>query len=347
MIKRVILILVSAMAVVLVCAAAIAAMIYLRESGRKGPETPLANYTAEVPGTGIELEMVYVPGGEFEMGSPEDEPGRDEDEGPVRKVRVNPFWIGKTEVTWELYEEYAFKKDSTMLDAVTLPSAKISPTWMLQGAKWLRQQVELSTKDLDAITRPSPYYGDFYHGMGRGKKPAIGMSWINAVTFCKWLSKKTGHSYRLPTEAEWEFACRAGSSSSYSFGKDVRALDDYGWHEDNSDWETMKVGQSKPNALGIHDMHGNVWEFCLDMYDPEYLSKLREDNVCDNPRGPKREGKPVLRGGSWDDSPEALRSASRLEQLDWWNERDPQRPRGMWWLVDGNVVGFRVLREVE
>jgi len=312
-----------------------------------GPETPPANYTAKIPGTDIEFEMIYVPGGEFIMGSPENEPGREPDEGPQRRVRVKPFWIGKTEVTWEMYEQYAFAEDSTMLDAVTLASPKLSLSWMRNGWKWLRQRAKIAfNENLDAITRPTPYYDDFYHGMGRGKKPVIAVNWPGALAFCEYLSKKTGHHYRLPTEAEWEFACRAGSSSMYSFGDDVEKLGEYAWFEENSDWETHEVGLKKPNAFGIHDMHGNVWEFCVDYYDPDYFLKLKESGVNIDPRV-KRGVKPTVRGGSWDDPASQLRSANRMAQLDWWNERDPQRPRGKWWLVDGEVVGFRIVRPVE
>jgi len=313
-------------------------------------DTPPKNYTIKVPGMDIEIEMVYVPGGEFKMGSPENEPGRDEDEGPVRNVRVKPYWIGKYEVTWEQYEGYAFAKDPAMLDAISIASPKINLTWGLKFWSWLKLQSKLMlNEELDAITRPSPYYGDFYHGMGRGRKPAIGISRLNAWMFCEWLSKKTGQKYRLPTEAEWEYAARAGSQSMYCFGDDESRLEDYAWYEYNSDFESQEVGTRKPNDFGIYDMHGNVWEFCWDYYDPDFYNKLKNPGVNVDPRGPEKDEnlKPVLRGGSWDDFAEDLRAANRLEQLDWWNERDPQRPRGAWWLVDGNVVGFRIARPAE
>ena len=185
--------------------------------------------------------------------------------------------------------------------------------------------------------------------MGRGRKPAIGISRLNAWMFCEWLSKKTGHNYRMPTEAEWEYAARAGSQSMYYFGNDESELEDYAWYEYNSDFESQEVGTKKPNDFGIYDMHGNVWEFCWDYYDPDFYRKLKNPGVNVDPHGPEKDDnlKPVLRGGSWDDFAEDLRTADRLEQLDWWNERDPQRPRGAWWLVDGNVVGFRIARPAE
>jgi len=306
------------------------------------------NYSRTIPGTNLNFDMVYLPGGEFEMGSPEDEPGHEADEGPVHRVRVKPFWICKTEVTWNEYEQYAITADSLMLDAVTLASPKLNREWIRRFGRWVVQRTEMFVYDLDAVTRPSPYYGAYDHGMGRRKKPAIGMSWLGAKSYCEWLSKKTGENYRLPTEAEWEFAARAGNSTAYCFGDNPAQLRYYGWYEDNSDWETKRVGLSKPNAFGIHDMHGNVWEFCADAYDSTFYAALSRNEISVDPFRELEEGlKPVLRGGSWDDPPTELRSANRLEKQEWWNDRDPQRPRGRWWLVDANMVGFRIVRSFE
>ena len=179
--------------------------------------------------------------------------------------------------------------------------------------------------------------------MGRGKKPVIGISKLNARMFCDWLGKKTGHPYRLPTEAEWEYAARAGTNSVYYWGDDAGRIDDYAWYEANSDFETQEVGLKKPNDWGLHDMLGNVWEFTYDYYDPDLYKKIK-DGATD-PEGPGYgEGfKAGLRGGSWDDFVEDVRVANRLEQRDIWNERDPQRPRGAWWLIDAIMAGFRVV----
>jgi formylglycine-generating enzyme required for sulfatase activity len=161
--------------------------------------------------------------------------------------------------------------------------------------------------------------------------------------FCDWLSKKTGRPYRLPTEAEWEYAARAGTTGRYYFDGGENRLDDYAWYEANSDYETQDVGLKKPNEWGLYDMLGNVWEFTYDYYDPELYKKMK-DGLNVDPEGPGYgEGyKASLRGGSWDDFAEDLRIANRLEQQDSWNERDPQRPRGAWWLIDAIMVGFRV-----
>ena len=263
--------------------------------------------------------------------------------GRLRNVKVGPYWIGKTEVTWDQFESYAFFKDSTMLDAVTIASPKLNITWFTNMWNWGKQKAYLWQNDLDAVTRPSNYYGAYDHGMGRGQKPAIGISWIGATYFCKWLSKKTDHEFRLPTEAEWEFACRAGDTEDM-----ISDPGEYGWYEDNSDWQSQRVGQKKPNAFGLHDMLGNAWELCFEEYDSLYYDKMK-NSVNKNPVGPEWwvGDKASLRGGSWDDQLVELRPTNRLEQLDWWTERDPQRPRGIWWLIDGNTVGFRVLRPAE
>jgi len=276
------------------------------------------NYTCRIFGSSIEFDMIYIPGGEFDMGSPENEPGREKDEDPVHRVNVGPFWIGKTEVTWEEYECYAFNIG-----------------------------LEPNADKIEAVTKPSPAYEPYDHGWGRGKMPAMGISWHAAKIYCEWLSKKTGHTYRLPTEAEWEFACRAGSSTPYSFSSNPGELEKYGWFEKNSSGKTNKVGLKLPNAFGLFDMHGNVWEICSDYYDENYYKTFKDIKIADNPKGPEEALDPVIRGGCWNDPPAELRSANRKElPFEWW-ERDPQRPRGKWWLIDGQYVGFRVVRSVD
>lgn len=302
-----------------------------------------ANFTCQISNASVSFDMVYIPGGEFEMGSPENEPDRKPDEGPVHKVKVNPFWIGKYEVTWDEYEQFFIGQ----VDAVTLASPKVSWPWMKIFLQWLLFKTGMPFIKFDAVTRPSPYYGAPDHGWGRGKRPVIGISWYGATKYCEWLSMKTGEEFRLPTEAEWEFACRAGSSGQYYFDSNPGNLGDYAWFYDNSNDQPQEVGQKKPNAFGLYDMLGNVWEFCQDTYDPEYYKVLQEKEVVTDPLKTDKDGKPVLRGGSWDDDQPAVRSARRLVAEDWWNERDPQRPRGKWWLVDGGMVGFRIVRSAK
>ncbi|MFC1562515.1 formylglycine-generating enzyme family protein [candidate division KSB1 bacterium] len=270
------------------------------------------NYTCKIPNSKIEFDMIYIPGGEFDMGSPEGEAGREADEGPVHRVRIDPFWMGKTEVTWDEYECYAFK---------------------------------LSEK-IESVTRPSPAFEAYDHGFGRGKKPALGISLHAAEAYCEWLSTVTGDKYRIPTEAEWEYACRAGSSTPYSHGDNPKDLEKYGWFDKNSEEQSQKVGQKLPNGWGLHDMLGNAWEFCTDFYEADYYKTFKGNKVTVNPQGPEDGLDPVIRGGSWNDPPSELRSTNRKElPFEWW-ERDPQRPRGKWWLIDGQYVGFRVVRPV-
>lgn len=280
-----------------------------------GEDNKLKNYTCQIPGTSIKFDMIYIPGGEFDMGSPDDEPGRNPDEGPVHRVNVSPFWIGKTVVTWDEYECYAFKLD-----------------------------VDPNSKKITVVTRPSPSWEPYDHSWGREKNPAMGLSWYAAKKYCEWLSVKTGENYRLPTEAEWEFACRSGSSTMYPFGNDSEKIKDYAWFNKNSGGKTNLVGLKQPNAFGLYDMLGNVLEYCSDFYDPDYYKTFKDQKVSDNPQGPEDGLDAVIRGGCWNDPPSKLRCASRMELPFEWNERDPQRPRSEWWLIDGQYVGFRVVR---
>src|SRR5216684_4351175 len=150
-------------------------------------------------------------------------------------------------------------------------------------------------------------------GMGKDDYPAISMTQHAANKYCEWLSAKTGQFYRLPTEAEWEYACRAGATTAYSFGDDPAKLGDYAWYEKNSDFKYQKVGRKKPNPWGLHDMHGNVAEWCLDQYQKEYYATFPNDKPTLAPvLLPTADRFPnVARGGSWADQPARLRSAAR------------------------------------
>ncbi len=282
-------------------------------------------YTNTIPGTQVTYVMIPVPGGEFEIGSPDHEPGRKPDEGPRHKVKISPFWIGKFEVTWNEYELFMYPDDEKKLRA-EFPTE------------------EYVNKVSDAVTRPSKPYTEMSFGMGRDGYPAICMTQHSANKYCHWLSAKTGHFYRLPTEAEWEYACRAGTTTAYSFGDDPAQLPEYGWYEDNSDFKYQKVGRKKPNPWGIHDMHGNVWEWCLDQYVPDYAKVFEKTGLVD-PWYKATEPYPhVVRGGSWDDPPDRLRSAARRGSDRTWKMRDPQLPKSIWWHSDAPWVGFRLVR---
>jgi formylglycine-generating enzyme required for sulfatase activity len=280
------------------------------------------------------------------MGSPDTEPGHKADEGPQRKVKVRPFFLAKFEMSWDQY--YAYWKDQSLyVKGAESPevAAKIGP---------------------DAITRPTNTYVDELYDHGREGHPALCMSHHAAMMYCRWLQWKTGRGYRLPTEAEWEFACRAGSTGAYCFGDDVSKLGDYAWFEGNSKTNkdtdgggvkgdageptTHIVGKKKPNALGLYDMHGNVWEWCLDQYDAKKYEKLPAGKVTlgafDAPLPDVKWGH-VVRGGSYADKPDRLRSAARRASEAIWIKDDPQGLSSIWWLTNMDVIGFRVCLPVE
>jgi len=213
---------------------------------------------------------------------------------PPRDAEVAPFFIGKREVTWAEFEQYYLSASSSSAP----PGA-------------------------DAVSRPSPSYHPHDHDWGRGKRPAMGLSLHAAATYCEWLSTKTGVAYRLPTEDEWEFAARAGSAADAPDAPLEAA-----WCAENAGKKTQEAGTKSPNAFGLHDMLGNVWEYCSGPLDPATQ-------------------RPIIRGGSYREKALDLRFDLRQPVLDKWNERDPQRPRSRWWIVDGPFVGFRVARSAE
>jgi formylglycine-generating enzyme required for sulfatase activity len=171
------------------------------------------------------------------------------------------------------------------------------------------------------------------------------MTQLAAKTYCEWLSAKTGIYYRLPTEAEWEYACRAGTTTAYSFGDDPAKLGEYAWYFGNSEEAYHKVGKKKPNPWGLYDMHGNVQEWCLDQYHPDFYARLAGKEPVKNPLAVPTEiyGR-IVRGGSWDDDAAVLRSAARVPSIPAWKKRDPQFPQSVWYLTDADGVGFRLVR---
>ncbi|MCH2129676.1 MAG: formylglycine-generating enzyme family protein [Pirellulaceae bacterium] len=290
-------------------------------------EDDMQPYDEPIRYSNASVEMVPIPGGTFVMGSPEDEAGRESGEGPQHEVKIAPFWMSTYEITWDVYEVWMYDTD--------MRSRKLRDI--------AADNFETAAEEYQ-VSQPTPPYVSMDFGMGRRGYPAICMTQFAARIFCKWLTEKTGRYYRLPTEAEWEYACRAGTTTPYYFGDDPNDLDDYAWYFDNSDEAYQKVGTKKPNPWGLFDMHGNVSEWVLDQYDEEFYSRSAEDQ-CENPLAlPLKEFPRVVRGGSWDDDPEMLRSATRIPSTKDWKRQDPQLPKSIWYHTDADFVGFRIIR---
>ena len=299
------------------------------------------NYTETIPGSEVKIRMVAIRGGSFLMGSPEREPYRRPDEGPVHRVKLSPFWMERIEVSWREYEVY-----------------------LLQRGNRGRSRDNPAPDKPDAVTGPTPPYGSPDQGWGRGSRPAITMTYYAATMYCEWLSAITGKKFRLPTEAEWEYAARAGTSSAYFFpgnpaqftrkrwlnrllGVKTAPLGEYAWYLEDSTSKTNPASGTKPNPWGLVNMLGNVREFCLDWYDPEAYTHLAESEVVD-PRGPASGQEHVVRGGSYRSDAADLRCAARDHtRTSDWLLTDPQSPKSIWWYSDCTDVGFRVVRELQ
>ncbi|MFO0916307.1 MAG: formylglycine-generating enzyme family protein [Pirellulales bacterium] len=290
-------------------------------------EGEMKPYTELIEHTDAKIDLVPIRGGKFMMGSPESEANRRPDEGPQHEVEIEPFWMGKFETGWEAYEVWMFDLDRQRRDL-------------------RKQQPNVRDKAADEyqLSQPTPPYTDMSFGWGKKGYPAICMTQLAARTYCNWLSMKTGRFYRLPTEAEWEYACRAGTTTAYSFGDDPAQLGDYGWYYDNSEEKYNKVGQKKPNPWGLYDMHGNVSEWVLDQYVPDFYQQFVGKTTRNPLAIPTTEYPRVVRGGSWYDDAESLRSAARKGSTPDWKKQDPQVPQSMWYFTDATFVGFRIVR---
>jgi len=274
-------------------------------------------FTQSISGTTLSFTMEAIPGGVFLMGS---ESGNT-DEKPVHQVKISPFWMSTFEVTWDLFEPFLYKD--------------------YEQSKQTEGKVPAS---VDAVTRPTKPYLDMTFGMGKQNQPALAMTHYNAIQFCKWLYMRTGIFYRLPTEAEWEYACRGGSSLTYFFGDDAANLGEYAWYADNSQSKTHQVGQKKPNAFGLYDMLGNVAEWTCDQYLADYYQQFK-DKVADNPVAVPTELYPhAVRGGSYQSTAHELRSAARAFSDPIWKQLDPQVPKSNWWFPEAPFVGMRLVR---
>jgi formylglycine-generating enzyme required for sulfatase activity len=299
-------------------------------------EGEMAAYTNAIPGTAVFFAMIPIPSGTFLMGSPDTEKGHKPDEGPQHKVGIAPFWMGRCEVTWNEFELFMYpdlEKERTRTDVASVSSIPAA--------------VYVSPLS-DAVTRPTKPYVEMSFGMGKDGFPAISMTQHAANKYCQWLSAKTGRFYRLPTEAEWEYACRAGTTTAYSFGDDPAKLGEYAWYGKNSDFKYQKIGRKKPNPWGLYDMHGNVVEWCLDQYDANYYGS-QAGQVASDPWNKAVKAYPhVARGGSWDDEdPTLLRSSVRRASSKNWKIQDPQLPKSIWYHTDAQFLGFRLVRPLK
>ena len=253
--------------------------IQVKVATPKGEETKAITYFTN----SIGVKLVLIPAGEFVMGSPGDEVGRDSNESPQHKVRITrAFYMGACELTQQQY------------------------------------------KSIMGSLRPR-FEGD--------SNPAEKLAWDSAVAFCKALSQKEDVTYRLPTEAEWEYGCRAGTTTPFYFGATVSANQanynaaDVQENAGAPSGKTMQVGSFTPNAFGLYDMHGNVYEWCQDLYGGDSYSK----SPAEDPKGPDSGDAHIIRGGSWFNNLVALRSAARQWAI-------PSTRYGM--------IGFRVVAEV-
>ena len=233
------------------------------DPGIAKPKTAHKDYTEKLSGTDVKFDMIAIPGGEFIMGSPDSEKGRRENEGPQHKVKIRPFWMGKFEVTWDEFRP--FLKTGIQL-----------------------QEGVIKKADVDGMTYPTKPFVPADYGHGYEGKPAITMTHHCAMEYCRWLSAKTGKKYRLPTEAEWEYAARAGTTTAYFFGDDPAKLKDYAWIKENSadadhDDGTTHKGGLKPNPWGLYDIYGNVMEWTLDQYDKNAYAHYSKNALTDSP----------------------------------------------------------------
>ncbi len=280
----------------------------------------MKEYSVTIPGSDVAFTMVPIPGGEFTMGSPDGEAGHKKDEGPQHSVKISPFWMEKCLVTWNEYELFMLQEEEKKTRTAHKTDAE-------------------ADKVADTMARPSQPYVDMTFGMGRDGFPAISMTQHAASQYCKWLSAKTGQYYRLPTEAEWEYACRAGTKTAYFFGDDPSKLGDYGWYAKNSGGATKKVGLKKPNPWGLYDMHGMLWEWTLDQ-----LSPYSKDAQTDPWVKPTKPYPHATRGGSWQNEADRCRAAARNGSDPVWKVQDPQLPKSIWYHTDAQFVGFRIVR---
>jgi formylglycine-generating enzyme required for sulfatase activity len=291
-------------------------------------ETKQARYFTEDLGDGVTLDMVYIPGGTFLMGSPEGE--GDDDEYPQHQVTVPPFFMAKYPITQAQWKAVAnWPKIQRDLDPDCSEFKDTPPTPIERGASGVSPQPPLESE----TSSSSPFKG----GLGGGSnRPVENVKWYDAVEFCDRLLQCTGRPYRLPSEAQWEYACRAGTTTPFYFGETLTSdLANYDGTETYAEepkgiyrQETTPVGQFPPNAFGLYDLHGNVWEWCADPWHENYQGAPTQGEVWDEQNDNDNryqiynvenlvnlltdEQRRCVRGGSWIYNPVVCRSAVRF-----------------------------------
>ena len=273
-----------------------------------------------IPGSGVSFDMTLIPGGNFHMGSPPSDVEALPNEQPHHLVRLASFWMGTHEVSYDEFIIFYHRENGS--DASFHPA---------------------KTYSADAISRPTPQYIDYTFGMGKEGFPVVAMTQQAALRYCRWLYKKTGVFYRLPTEAEWEFACKKSLNDDLTAGK----LSEYAWYYDNSFEKYHEVGSLKPNALGIYDMFGNVAEWTLDFYEEDYLKNLTGMPALNPWVKPTQKHSRTVKGGSYDSDANQCRCAFRQKSSPRWQARDPQIPKSRWWNPDSPFVGFRLVSPIK
>ena len=282
----------------------------IEEQSKKTPRS--AAYTITVPNTTVTYTMAPVAAGEFTMGS--SGPGAKSAEQPAHRVKLDAFWMQAHEVTWDLYLMFMFADQA--------------------------RETEHPDAMIDALSRPTSPFLEMSFGRGNNGFPAISMTQHAANKFAEWLSAKTGEYYRLPTEAEWEYACRAGSQTPIPSAE----LDQYAWFIKNSPASPFmsgtyhKVGTKKPNAWGLYDMLGNVMEWTLDQYAPYSAAAGVNPWVRSTAPYPH-----AVRGGSWNDDESLVTCTARVQSDPSWKKLDPQLPKSIWYMTNAQWLGFRLM----
>ena len=303
--------------------------------------TGFQNFTETVPGTRASINMIAIKGGTFRMGSNEGDAFSEADEYPQHEVTVSDFYMAELEITWDQY--WAFYSE-TMSEGRTKPETIYANN---------------TRPDIDAVSGPTPPFGMPDQSWGMGSRPAITMTHYAAETFCQWLRLKTGKNYRLPTEAEWEYAARGGTDTPYFFegkpgdytedsfwnsifGADTTFINRYAIYSANSKSRTQEPKKVQANPFGLKNMLGNVYEYCQDYYAEDAYKQVQNGAV--DPKGPASGTDFVIRGGCYADDAKQLRCAARSHSdYEKWLKTDPQNPKSIWWLSDFKGIGFRIV----